>query len=301
METVKVTTEKPKISRPKPLSVIPQQPPPTQENINKEPDNILQENEPLGIKTKPARGKKPITEMEYMQSKMKQQPLTIEDWVKARIQFPKFFKFTEEGDLEVPAIRPSDTKKIIRFEKYIPATDEYINNFLKNRQNAIIEPEKEYTIAKRRLQELVMMFDPNSDDITIDDILDANEEVKEKECILNELVKMPRNINVSFNLLKEGDLNFDIYAKKTVAEPVVQAEYTSFPIEAFWMPQGEQLVENDNTVLPTKISLDDESDNNNYNNDYNNNDNNQSGGKTNRIVTDRIRGIIGARARAGHY
>ena len=290
METGAQPTARPKITRPKPLEQLPPAlPVPTEEQIDEAPNN-----EPLGIKKSRApKSKKVVTEMDVLQKKIREQPLTVEDWVKARIQFPKIFKFTEEGDLDVPPVQPSDTRKIIRFEKYIPATSKFTDDILNTRRAEAIKPEEEYTIAKRKLQQLVANFDPNAGEITVDDILDANEEVRTAECAVSSKVKMPRNF-VVYHGEKQNMLNFDWHDRTTSAEVVVSAEYTSFPVQAFWMPQGEQLVEQTPTVLPTKINLDEEE-----NDEYETNT--QQGGKTNRIVTNQVRGMIGARARMNSY
>jgi hypothetical protein len=235
--------------------------------------------------------------MDYVFKKIKEQPLTVEDWVKARIQFPKIFKFTEEGDLDVPPIQPADSRKIIRFEKYIPATVKYTQDFLKMRVEKALEPEKKYTVAKRNLQQLIANFDPNSGEVSVDDILDANDAVKEAECEINAAVKMPRNFIITDEGIKQKELNFDWYDKLKVAESVLSAEYTSFPVDAFWMPEGKQEVEPSPTVLPTKIDLDEEEENEEENEELNN----QQGGRTNRIVTNQVRGIIGARARMNSF
>jgi hypothetical protein len=295
METGAPPSTRPKITKPKPLTVLPAPLPPQQEKIQYEEG--IPENEPLGQKApktvrapRGPREKKVVSEMDYLEKKIKEQPLTVEDWVKARIQFPKIFKFTEEGDLDVPPIKPSDTRKIIRFEKYIPATSKYTMDFLNIRRNGAIKPEEEYTIAKRKLQQLVASFDPNSGDITVDDILDANEEVKVAECAVSAAVKMPRNI-VMIDEIQQSMLNFNWYDRAKNPEIVLSAEYTMFPVQAFWMPQGEQVVEPQPNVLPTKINLDEEEENDE------DAEINQQGGRTNRIVTNQVRGIIGARAR----
>jgi hypothetical protein len=299
METDEKVSAKPKIVRPKPLTVVPQAATQVQEKTDDDGYNYLLEDEPLGIKKPRAprapREKKVVTEMDYIQKKILEQPLTVESWVAARIQFPKIFKFTEDGDLDVPAIKAADTRKIIRFEKYIPATSKYTEDFLSRRLQGALEPEKKYTVAKRNLQQLVANYNPNSGEVSLDDILDANDAVKEAECEINSAVKMPRNFTVIEDV-KQNELNFDWYDRLKFAEPVLSAEYTTFPVEAFWMPEGKQEVEPSPEVLPTKIDLGDYED---EENDETNVENNQQGGKTNRIVTNQVRGIIGARARMG--
>jgi hypothetical protein len=118
----------------------------------------------------------------------------------------------------------------------VPASKEYVRTFFTKRLEALKEPEEIYTSAKRHLHEVIQSY--RSGQATVSDVLSANQDVHDAECRLSDTAKFPRYSVELTGSLVESDLTFERYESRPIAERVYSVEYTVFPWQAFWMPQG---------------------------------------------------------------
>jgi hypothetical protein len=182
--------------------------------------------------------------------KIAKQPTTIEEWVKAKGLYPSYFQVTPEGDLISPPTRDSEQQKIIVVPRMTPKSAEQTQDFFKERREALKEPAEQYAAAKRALQQMMIVYKASPGTVSDNDILIANQQVHDAECILNGLRNMPRSLIV---LNEEGDPD-TIYTLKDLTlkrhetdriwDPILQLKTTEYPLEAFWIeapiPQLEQ-------------------------------------------------------------
>lgn len=170
--------------------------------------------------------------------KIAKQPTTIEEWVKAKGLYPSYFTFTPEGDLMSPPTRDSEQQKIIVVPRMTPKSSEQIRDFFKERKEALKEPAEQYAAAKRALQQMIIAYKAAPGAISDNDILIANQQVHDAECILNGIAIMPREVidlNVSPDtkyLVK--DLTLKRHETDRIHESILQLVRTEYPLEAFW-------------------------------------------------------------------
>ena len=182
----------------------------------------------------------PKTKVEVSKLKIKEQPKTIEEWAKARELYPTLFGYTQDGDLQIGPVKPTDQMKVIALPVYVRSSKEYIDKLLSERAEEIKAPEEEYTQAKRALQKAMEVYNlSEKSEADISEILNANQEVYDKECILNSKVKMPRHITHETKI-KESMLTLRLEDKKNVADIVLNVNYTYLPMQYFWMPKSEE-------------------------------------------------------------
>lgn len=168
------------------------------------------------------------------------QPTTVDEWLRAKTKMPLLFTFSEEGDLVSPPISAGDRGEV---SIYLPAqtstTAEEQKEFLRTRAADVTEPEEVYTQAKRRLREVVEAY--RSGQVSAHDVVEANNDVHQAECILNAKMKGKRFIQEKMNLM-ERELTFNVYDTMTNPQPVFLTEYTLFPWKMFWKqaPVGQQ-------------------------------------------------------------
>lgn len=161
------------------------------------------------------------------------QPLTVQEWADAKEKYPEIFTYTPEGDLKSPATRPTEQDKIIVLPRYIPSTNDEIMTFFKERNESLKEPENDYTIAKRALNQLMLVRKQNPKAVPIYEVLMANQKVHDAECVLNAMAKSPRNIKEEESV-QSNLLTFDWYDRTVNPQVVILGEYTTFPEGAFW-------------------------------------------------------------------
>lgn len=182
----------------------------------------------------------PKTKIETSKLKIKQQPATIEEWAKARQMYPSLFGYTQDGDLQIGPVKTTDQMKVLSLPVYVRSSKEYVDNLLIERSEEIRTPEEEYTIAKRALQKAIQEYNlSEKTEADISEILNANQEVHDKECILNSKIKMPRHIRYE-EKIKESMLTLNLHDKKNVADIVLKVEYNFLPIQYFWMPKSQE-------------------------------------------------------------
>lgn len=179
--------------------------------------------------------------------KVAKQPTTIEEWIKAKGYYPSYFTMTPEGDLISPPTRDSEQQKIIVIPRMTPKSDEQIQTFFKERKEALKEPSEQYASAKRALQQMMIAYKAAPGAVSDNDILIANQQVHDAECILNGLINMPRTLdqingdaNASY-LLKE--LTLKRSDTDRVHEPILRLNRTEYPVEAFWIEAALPILE----------------------------------------------------------
>lgn len=171
--------------------------------------------------------------------KVAKQPTTIEEWIKAKSLYPSYFTVTPEGDLISPPTRDSEQQKIIMVPRMTPKSDEQIQTFFKERREALKEPSEQYAAAKRALQQMMIAYKAAPGAVSDNDILVANQQVHDAECILHGLVSMPRSL-VEINDDEDAkyflkDLTLKRSDKDRIVEPVLRLNRTEYPLEAFWI------------------------------------------------------------------
>lgn len=289
---------------------VPEETQAPQEKIDFEPVRKLTIKKKSSAIEEPVRKLKiPIKKVEYVKPKLedenlkllkkyiKKQPNTIEDWAKARkiSKFHDIFGYTKDGDLEIGRVLEGDQKKIITLTEYKEASAQFIHNKLNEKKEQIKKAEEDYMIAKRNLQNIMTQYlasDKSGADIA--EVLSANQEVHDKECILNTLVKYPRNIKgYDTSTLEESVLTLNPYDKKVIVEPLMYIDYSYFSPELLFMPSEEE------TILNLQ-----ESNKNTYtdsNNESNiNNNSTMSGGKKKPLSMAAIMAIKAHKTARGH-
>jgi hypothetical protein len=161
------------------------------------------------------------------------QPKTVSEWIEAKKTFPEFFTVNEVGDLKSPSIRTGEIDIEIHVEHEIPGTIEHIQAYFNKRREDLKEPEENYTAAKRHLHDMMDAYRQKKVDIA--DVLEANQNVHTAECILNNVVKLPRRYLSTEGKYEKKDLTLQHYDIQKLADPVGEVVYTTFPWKAFWM------------------------------------------------------------------
>lgn len=164
------------------------------------------------------------------------QPNTVEEWAKARKRYPELFRYTPEGDLRCAPVRPGDKEKVITLQRYSRATTEQIIDVFEEKETMLIGAQEAYSAAKKKLQEVYMQYKANPESVQEYDVLLANQELHDAECVLNSIAKGERMIAVyeTTDGVPQKTLNFNHYDDRKFAMEVTQTSYTLFPEEAFW-------------------------------------------------------------------
>ena len=171
--------------------------------------------------------------------KVAKQPMTIDEWIKAKALYPSYFTVSPEGDLISPPTRDSEQQKIIVVPRMTPKSDEQSQTFFKERREALKEPSEQYAAAKRALQQMMIAYKAAPGAVSDNDILVANQQVHDAECILNGLINMPRSLD---QINDEEDAKYflkDLTLKRSdkdrIIDPVLRYTRTEYPLEAFWI------------------------------------------------------------------
>jgi len=185
---------------------------------------------------------------------IKKQPTTVSEWLDAKLVQPSLFTIDKEGYLVSPPIQPGDSEKRIFLEpSQIPATKEYILQYFEKKKEALKSLEENYTAAKRHLQEVMIAY--KAKQLSISDVLGANQDVHTAECALNEVAKFPRyTTNIRDNLMLR-DLTLKHSDQMPITTIVTETTYTLFPWEAFWMTPNEKILEEQQETEKKMIPL----------------------------------------------
>lgn len=172
---------------------------------------------------------------------VKKQPTTVSEWLDAKLVQPSLFTIDKEGYLVSPPIQPGDSEKRIFLEpSQIPATKDYTLEYFEKKKEALKSLEENYTAAKRHLQEVMIAY--KAKQLSISDVLGANQDVHTAECALNEIAKFPRYTNIRENVMLR-DLTLKRSDELPITTTVTETTYTLFPWEAFWMTPNEKILE----------------------------------------------------------
>jgi hypothetical protein len=182
------------------------------------------------------------------------QPETVQEWAIARAKYPTLFRFTTDGDLVSAPVLPSDQERIIIAPKIISTSVAQQKEFFQKRLDSLKEPEETFAEAKRNLQKMMMIYTANPGAITEYDIILANQQVHDAECILGSLAKGPRYFLTQTGVV-EGQLTHDWYDRSVIPDPVCIGQYTTFPIDAFYTEAPEEPITTVSAPLPTAAEI----------------------------------------------
>lgn len=159
------------------------------------------------------------------------QPTTIDDWAIARTKMPQLFTFTEDGNLLSPPFTAGDTEKTIYLTPEEHTTTDELKEYFATRAIELKEPEEAYAAAKRRLRDVIEAYKSNT--ISTHEVVQANSDVHEAECILNAKAKGVRRVESYYGLM-ERELTMSIYDTRKFPMKTSVMEYSVFPWRAFW-------------------------------------------------------------------
>lgn len=180
------------------------------------------------------------------------QPETIQEWVK-EVQSSALGKQmgsqTPEGDLMYRNPRDSQDVKVIVVPKWSPATSQTTKEFFETRLGEAKEPEERFASARRYLNRA--MAAQKAGQISAADILGIQQQVRDADCEVSRILKMPRSQKLLTNV-EEGDLTLDWYDRSKEVIPVGQMEFSTFPVRAFWQPTASLPTETEVSETETK-------------------------------------------------
>jgi hypothetical protein len=182
------------------------------------------------------------------------QPETVEEWAKARAKYPNLFTFTKDGDLVSAPVMPTDQEKIIVAPRIINSKPEQQREFFQRRLESLKEPEETFAAAKRNLQQMMMVYTANPGAVSEYDIVLANQQVHDAECILNSLAKGPRNFTTERGIVG-GQLTHNWYDRSVIPSEVCITEYTTFPPAAFYTTAPDETTASATSPLPTAAEV----------------------------------------------
>jgi hypothetical protein len=158
---------------------------------------------------------------------------TVGDWAKQR-QKSNRYTFTPQGDL----VGPDQT--IIEMNPKILASPEVIHQRLEERKAKIAEAEANFTKARRDLFQVSAQY--RAQLATEGDVIRANQAVHTADCALALVAKYPRYIQRD-SIYTFRDLHLDdFYNVRKFPDPVLEIEYTTFPIDLFWTDRQQEKI-----------------------------------------------------------
>jgi len=167
------------------------------------------------------------------------QVTTKEEWFEAKLKYPTKYTVSLHGDMVTSSDPGATTIELI---PQVPASTEFIQDKLDARNQKRLEAEIRYTTAKRALFEITKQYKAAAK--TLADVINANQEVHNAECMLNSITKDPRYITKLEGLMGK-ELYDNPYDASKIAEPVLAGMYSSFPWSFFWMDKPEEKIPED--------------------------------------------------------
>ena len=164
------------------------------------------------------------------------QVTTKEEWFEAKLKNPKQFALSPQGDMVTSSDPGATTIELI---PQVPASIEFILDKLDSRNQKRLEAETRYTTAKRDLFSITKEYRAKTKSLA--DVLNANQEVHNAECILNSITKDPRYL-ITIEGLMGKELFDDQYDTSKIPEPVTSGSYSPFPWSFFWMDKQEEKI-----------------------------------------------------------
>lgn len=175
---------------------------------------------------------------------IKKQPTNGIEWVEARLVEPKKFTFTETGDYYSPAINPGETDRTIVPAEVLPASYELI---LQNYAKKMAEIKETQTIlaqARRDLMEVYRNYKNGLMDVTKEDVLTANLQVRDAEQAFICIAYPTRTITEPQERMSIKDLDIDQkHETRKNWDNVYMLQTTSFPWQLSWAIDPSSIAE----------------------------------------------------------
>jgi hypothetical protein len=165
---------------------------------------------------------------------------SVDDWLKAKSQYPSVYTVTSDGNLQIPATKPGEVGAVIEIHPKVPASPEHVLATIEERNESLKGPEAEFAEAKRALQGVVRAYQRG--EAEVHEVLKANQQTNVAQCKLNAIVKYPRTFRPVVGL-QFFDLDFDKYRKGKIQEVVGTLETNEFSWEPHWMVPPRQQIE----------------------------------------------------------
>jgi hypothetical protein len=162
-------------------------------------------------------------------------PNTKDAWFEAAEKAPYMTTVTPKGDLYSFPVGQGHTGQIIPLQGWHKKTPQEITPLLVERRSSkeVKDAEEAFATAKRELREIIQAFKNN--EVAEDDVVRANQRVRDTDSVLNALTKLPRHLDKLHDLL-DRDLTLVVEDVNPIVDPVYAVEYTSFPFEPMYAP-----------------------------------------------------------------
>jgi hypothetical protein len=163
---------------------------------------------------------------------------TLGDWIDMKKIVPSMGTVTPTGDLYSFPASDGHTAEVIPLRGWQVKSPQEIAEFFTERRSSqqVKDAETAFATAKRNLREVTQSY--MNDEATKEDVVRANNEVREADIMLNSLIKLPRNM-LSLEHMMDRDLTLNVEDVNNVFDPVLAAEYTIFPVEGMYKPAEE--------------------------------------------------------------
>lgn len=162
-------------------------------------------------------------------------PHTKEDWFEAKQKVPYMATVTPTGDLYSFPVGEGHTAEVIPQQGWQLKSPQEITALLVERRTSkeVKDAETAFATAKRELREMTQAF--KNGEVSEEEVVRANQRVREADSILNALIKFPRFLDTLHNLI-DRDLTLNVEEVNPITDPVYAVEYTTFPLESMYTP-----------------------------------------------------------------
>jgi hypothetical protein len=162
-------------------------------------------------------------------------PTTKEDWLEAKQKVPFMATVTPTGDLYSFPVGEGHTAEVIPQQGWQLKSPQEITALLVERRTSkeVKDAETDFATAKRELREMIQAF--KNGEVSEEEVVRANQRVRETDSILNALIKFPRFLDTLNNLI-DRDLTLNVEDVNSIVDPVYAVEYTSFPLMSMYTP-----------------------------------------------------------------
>jgi hypothetical protein len=160
---------------------------------------------------------------------------SVDDWARFRQRNIKY-TFTPAGDL----VGPDQT--VVEMIPKVKARPDVIQQRLEERKAIIAEAEAKFTKARRDLFQVIAQHRADPIGTTSNDVILANQAVHDADCALALVAKYPRYIQRDgVYIFRDLHLN-DFYNVRKFPDPVLEIEYTTFPVNLFWEDRYQEKI-----------------------------------------------------------
>ena len=181
---------------------------------------------------------------------MKNQPVTVNEWLDAKLKYPAIYTVSPNGVLVSPPSKPGESETLIMLEPRVVAPKEYISNEFLKRSEEIKIAEEQFTESRRALHRAVQAYRQGL--TTAAEVVIANQQTKEMESYLIEKTVAPRSIITLADPTPEvRDVILDNpYLKNKMADPVYVVKRNTFPWTNFYSLPISEVVPPTVAVVP---------------------------------------------------